>query len=751
MRYFENLRLCDLKTMTGQERERLCAELRRVITNVCLNNTGHLASNLGVIELTVALHTVFESPKDKLLFDVGHQGYAHKILTGRAAQFHTLRREYGISGFVSPKESPHDPFVAGHAGIAVSAAAGFAAAFAQDFEYDRRAVVILGDGALTGGEVYEGLCNICKERLPVIIILNDNEYSISRNGASSGYLHKIRMSGGYYQAKSRIKQALSGNIAGRGVAAVLSESKNMVKKVVSPNNWFENLGLKYFVVPDGHNIQDIIEVLKVAKSQNAPALVHVRTKKGKGYVPAESNPGHYHIINRSSDPRPDEVMSQIRASRTGAGRLPAGLPAGQRTRFPANDTTVQSVTAQSGAAQSVTAQSGAAQFVTAQSAPAAPPTAQSPTAQSPTVQSVPYMNFAFSEVFGQRLAYLGKDTRVNVITAAMKYATGCNYFAEKYPSRFFDVGIAEPHAVTFAAALAACGKIPVFAVYSTFLQRCYDQLLHDAAIPNLHIVLGVDRAGFTGADGVTHQGIFDISILTAIPNTTIYAPYDAETLRLCLDRAVFEDSGIVAVRYPRGRIKPDTTGTSAVGTSAAGTTATDTTAAGTTTAGTTTAGTTATDTTATGTTAAGTTTTDVTAAGYVLVQDTHTPRVTEYYDILASGGSVKKHKLCITYGRLSEVVLRLLPYADVVVLLRVFPVNRDVVKTAMTYDEIYFIEESYINGGIGEKYALALPDKQVRVRAVTEFAEHAETERQLEHAGLDYESLRRFVTAYYAQ
>jgi len=455
-----------VKSFSLPEKIMLCEEIRAMLISVVSKNGGHLASNLGTVELIVALHSVFTTPRDKFIFDVGHQAYTHKLLTGRQA-FSKLRQEGGISGFPKPSESEHDAFIGGHSSISVSAGLAIAAANRIKGE-DGNVVVIAGDGSFTGGGIYEGLNNAGKLKSNFIVILNDNGMCISKSsGALSAYLSQLRTKG-YYEAKNRVKKILGRSTLGKGVSGAIGGTKRVVKSALIPDNLFENLGFKYFGSVDGHNLEELIYILELVKTLNKPCLVHIKTTKGKGFVPAEENAGHYH-----------------------------GLDKIKQTEIKKAD--------------------------------------------------------AYSDVFGKEIARLGaEDNRVCLITAAMKYATGCNYFAKEFPERFFDAGIAEAHAATFAAGLASQGLLPVFAVYSTFMQRCFDQLLHDAAIEKLHMVLAIDRAGLSGEDGATHQGTFDVGLLSLIPQTTIYAPLTAAELRLCLKKALYEDSGIAAVRYPRG-------------------------------------------------------------------------------------------------------------------------------------------------------------------------------------------------------
>ena len=456
-----------LKSLSLAEKKQLCSEIRSFLIETISSTGGHLASNLGTVELTVALHSVFTTPDDKIVFDVGHQAYTHKILTGRKAQFGKLRTENGISGFPRPSESVHDAFIGGHSSISVSAALGISKAMELKGD-SHKVIAVIGDGALTGGEAYEALNNASKIGKNLIIVLNDNEMSISKNsGAIAAYLTQMRSTRKYYDTKNKVKEILGRTSIGKELAKPVSVTKDLVKFAIYQSNIFENLGFKYLGPVDGHDISELTEVFEVAKLMNEPCIVHVKTKKGKGYKPAEENSGQYHGVDKKSN------------------RGVKGL--------------------------------------------------------------------TYSEAFGDELLKIAEnDSRVCAVTAAMKYATGLSKFSKAYPERFFDVGIAEEHALTFACGLASQGMIPVFAVYSTFLQRCYDQIIHDAAIENLHIVLAVDRAGFVGEDGETHQGVFDVSMLSSIPNVTIYSPCDTNEVKKCLHKAIYDTKGIAVVRYPRG-------------------------------------------------------------------------------------------------------------------------------------------------------------------------------------------------------
>lgn len=464
----------DLKQLNLTQKRALCREIRRLLIQTVSRCGGHLASNLGTVEMTVALHSVFESPADSIIWDVGHQAYAHKILTGRLNRFDTLRKAGGISGFPRPSESAHDAFVAGHSSTSISAACGIAAANRLQGK-EQSVIAVIGDGALTGGLAYEGLNNAGKSVDPLIIVLNHNDMSISKNvGALARHLTAIRTKASYHRTKDIVKKTLDSTpLFGKKLLDLLHSTKTALKDMMYHSNMFEDMGFTYLGPVDGHDLEELTDVFVIAKALKRPVVVHTYTVKGKGYSHAEKNPGAYHGISKFD----------IRSG--------------------------------------------------------------SPSAVNED---------CFSTVFGRELTKLaGRDARICAITAAMKYGTGLDSFYHAYKERFFDVGIAEQHAVTFAAGLAAGGMLPVFAVYSTFLQRAYDQLLHDTAIEGYHVVLGVDRAGIVGEDGETHQGVFDVSFLSTIPGMTILSPSDYAGLEKALFAAFYEYSGPVAVRYPRGR------------------------------------------------------------------------------------------------------------------------------------------------------------------------------------------------------
>ena len=464
----------DLKMLSLEEMNRLAAEIRQLMLDVVSKNGGHLAPNLGVVELTIALHRVFDSPRDKFVFDVGHQAYIHKIITGRKDRFPTLRQYKGLSGFPKRQESEHDVFGVGHSSTSISAADGIAAA--RDLlGDDYHVVAIIGDGAMTGGMSFEALNHVGDTKRRLIIILNDNEMSISKNvGAMSQYLYQLRTGETYNRLKHNLENWLSGLEHGDDVLEAIDRVKTGVKYLVNPESMFEHLGIKYFGPVDGHNIEALIPMLTAAKKEDGPVLLHVITKKGKGYAPAEESPNKFH------------------------GTGPFDIATGKKI-----------------------------------TKPGAPP--------------------SYTDVFGKTLVELAeKDKRIVAITAAMPDGTGVTGFAQRFPDRFFDVGIAEQHAVTFAAGLATQGIKAVAAIYSTFMQRAYDQVLHDVCMQKLPVKLCMDRAGLVGDDGYTHHGVFDYAYLLPMPHMVIMAPKDENELRHMLATAMEYDDGPISLRYPRG-------------------------------------------------------------------------------------------------------------------------------------------------------------------------------------------------------
>lgn len=464
----------DLKGLSLAELESLAGEIRETIIDTVAANGGHLASSLGVVELTIALHRVFDSPRDKIVWDVGHQAYAHKLLTGRRGRFATLRKLGGISGFPKRDESPHDCFDVGHSSTSISAALGMAAA--RDVLGGREKVVaVIGDGSLTAGLAFEGVNQAGHLKKDLIVILNDNEMSISPNvGALSSFLNRKMTSDLFVRFKRETEQLLS-NVPrfGRDLLNIARRAEESLKGFLTPGMLFEAFGFDYVGPLDGHRLPELIETLQNVSRLTGPVLVHVVTRKGKGYLPAEANPSLFHGVGPF-----DRQSGKVRAEKGGAD--------------------------------------------------------------------------SYTAVFGRTLVELAEsDRRVVAITAAMAEGTGLKEFAARFPDRFFDVGIAEQHAVTFAAGLACQGLRPTVAVYSTFLQRGYDNVLHDVCLQNLPVSFALDRGGLVGADGPTHHGVFDFSYLRHIPNLTIMAPRDEVELRRAMATALVAD-GPLAYRYPRG-------------------------------------------------------------------------------------------------------------------------------------------------------------------------------------------------------
>lgn len=469
----------DLKKLTIPELEMVAEECRREVIELVSTKGGHFASSLGVVELSVALHHVYSTPRDKMIWDVGHQAYVHKILTGRRERMQTNRQFGGLAGFPKRAESPHDAFGAGHASTSISAAAGMAAA--RDLAgTNEKIIAIIGDGSMTGGMAFEAMNHLGDLKSDVLVILNDNQMAISPStGGLRHHLINITLNKTYNKARKLIWQSLSlfnNNLGNTAKTAVLKLEAG-VKAALTPGAFFEALGLRYFGPIDGHNMEQLVKALKEMQELPHPKLLHVITTKGKGFKPAEENQSKWH------------------------------------------------------------AHSGGFDTTTGKNLKAAD------TSQPPKYQ----------EVFGEALVELAlKDTKITAITAAMPSGTSLDLFQNALPNRFYDVGIAEPHAVTFAAGVAAQGFKPVFAVYSTFLQRAFDQLIHDVALQKLHVVFAIDRAGLVGEDGPTHHGSFDLSYLHAVPGLVIMAPADEQELRDMLYTALYDIKGPVAIRYPRG-------------------------------------------------------------------------------------------------------------------------------------------------------------------------------------------------------
>lgn len=606
----------DIKNYSRDEIDQLCAEIRERLIETVAQNGGHLASNLGVVELTVAMHRVFDSPHDQFVFDVGHQCYTHKLLTGRREQFSTLRTEGGMSGFPKPSESEHDPMIAGHSSTSISAASGLAAAKKLKGD-DGCVVAVIGDGALTGGMAYEGLNNLGRMHERVIVILNDNKMSISKNvGSMARYLAGIRTRRGYIRVKTKISKALQKvPFIGLKINGILFRSKKALKGAILHRRGtiFEDMGFLYIGPVDGHNEKLLERTLNVAKSMsNRPVLIHVCTVKGKGYEPAELKPKVFHGISGFD--------------------IDSGEPKHGSTTF--------------------------------------------------------------SDVFAQSLCeFAADDETVCAVTAAMKSGTALTEFASTYRRRFFDVGIAEGHAVTFCAGIAANGLRPVFAVYSSFLQRGYDQLIHDVAIQKLNVTFAVDRAGIVGEDGETHQGLFDTAMLGTIPNIHIYCPAYFSEMKPMLYKSMYIYSGPSAVRYPRGSEKYKPEGFAAEGND---------------------------------------------------------------YDIMGQNGAVLAVTYGRIFGNMCEAVEKLASdglRVDMLKLGLVKPIPVEAINAASAYDTIVFFEEGIKHGGIGEDLCALLSGIGWKgsfiIRAVDDrFVAHASVNSALAKLKLDpdgmYETIKEF-------
>ena len=462
----------DLKKLNYEDKKELAEEIRSYIIDVVSKNGGHLASNLGVVELTIALHSIFDTPKDKIIWDVGHQTYVHKILTGRKNQMKTLRRLDGISGFPKTTESEYDCFNTGHSSTSISAALGMARA-RDILNENYKVIAVIGDGALTGGMAEEALNDAGASNSNIIVVLNDNEMSISKNvGGISLLLGKMRTKNVYTKANEKVRVRM-GNIpkVGNKIVKLTSRIKNSIKQIFISKMYFEDIGYTYLGPVDGNDIEAVEEILEQSKKCKGPVLVHVVTKKGKGYKPAEKNPSKFH------------------------GTAPFDKKTGEVLKVKSKD---------------------------------------------------------YSKVFGEKLVEIAKnDNRIVAITAAMADGTGLSEFKKKYPKRFFDVGIAEQHAIGMAAGMAKSGLIPVVPIYSSFYQRAYDQVIHDVCMQNLHVIMCADRAGIVGNDGETHQGLLDMASFSIVPNMTIMAPKDFKEFEQMINFAV-NFNGPILIRYPRG-------------------------------------------------------------------------------------------------------------------------------------------------------------------------------------------------------
>lgn len=591
----------DVKALNDVETKELCAEIREKLIDVVSVNGGHLAPNLGIVELTVALHKSFNAPKDSIVWDVGHQGYVHKMLTGRYEKIDTIRQKDGLAGFPKRSESVYDVFNAGHSSTSISAAYGIARGkqLKNDNSYT---IAVIGDGSFTGGLAYEGLNNAGRYKKNFIVILNDNKMSISNNvGAMAMNLSHMRIKPSYIRIKRRTEIILTHiPIVGNFFKKVLKRSKSKLKNLIYKNTLFDFLGYTYLGPIDGHDLDELESAMEAAKHYNEPVLIHVVTKKGKGYEPAENHPKEFHGIG-SFDIETGEPLSSSKG---------------------------------------------------------------------------------FSYKFGKYLCKMASsDKNICAITAAMTLGTGLSDFSKNYKNRFFDVGIAEEHAVTFACGLATKGIIPFFAVYSTFLQRAYDQLIHDAAIQHLHIVVCVDRAGIVGDDGETHQGLFDVSMLNSIPGAEIYSPCYFSELKHSLKAAAYMCDGLAAVRYPRGGelYKPEDLDNTSINFDVYGTG-------------------------------------DITLITY--------GRLFSYAckakEILANQGiNIKIIKLC-----------------------RIKPIDTKAVKEAAKSSKVFFFEESLLAGGIGESFGYELKKQSFngfyKIHAIKDtFVQHQTVEQALAEYMLD--------------
>lgn len=602
----------DIKKLDNAQTDELCSQIREKIIDTVSENGGHLASNLGAVELTVALHRVFNSPEDEIIFDVGHQCYAHKLLTGRYGSFGTLRKKGGISGFTNPEESEHDIFYSGHSSTSVSAACGLARA--KKIKGEKGYVIaVIGDGSLTGGEAYEGLNNAYEDADNLIIVINDNQMSISKNHSSlAASLAKIRSSKRYYNSKARFERFLAHlPLIGIPIRNSIVKYKYALKGVLYHSSFFEDLGYAYLGPVDGHDVRRLENIFEVASHRGKPCVIHVDTIKGKGYTPAEIDPEFFHGV-------------------------------------------------------------GSFDKTTGKAAPSG-------------------MNY--SKAFSQAIcSFAEKDKRICAVTAAMPSGTGLEEFAESFYNRYFDVGIAEQHAVTFCSGLAKNGLIPVFAVYSTFLQRAYDQLVDDVSLQKLKVIFAIDRAGFVGSDGQTHQGLYDIPMLNAIPDINIYAPSSYEELNGMMYRCIYKEKFASAIRYPRGGEEPLPA--------------------------------------------------DYTYNGedYCIYKANKPAKI-----LIVCFGRIFANALKAQES-LSEIGIN----ADILKLNKIKPISEEAVKKALEYDEVYFYEESMKTGGIGEHFAAELLESsfagKFSLRAVDNtFVAPAEVSEQLKEFGLDSESIFKEV------
>ena len=596
----------DLKKLNINELETLATEIRTKMIETVSKNGGHLSSNLGVVELSIAMHRIFNSPNDKFVWDVGHQIYAHKLLTGRVNEFDTLRTENGISGFCAPNESEHDTFYSGHSSTSISSALGIAEANKRLGKKDYT-VAVIGDGALTGGMAYEALNNAGRSGTKLIVILNDNEMSISENvGSMARYLAVVRSKPEYNKFKAKTESTLNKiPLIGSGIAHFVSKIKSDIKSTMYESTFFEDLGFKYMGPIDGHNLEHLCEALDSAKLVNAPVLLHISTVKGKGYDFAEKSPSTYHGISKFN--------------------IETGEPVSSGTNF--------------------------------------------------------------SSVFGDEICALASENdKVCAITAAMALGTGLKEFSEKFRDRFYDVGIAEEHAVTFASGLAKGGMVPVVALYSTFLQRAYDQLVHDGTLQEQKLIIGVDRAGFVGEDGVTHQGLLDVSLVNSVPGATIYSPFTFEVLRRDLRNTVNNASNLTVIRYPRG--------------------------------------------------------------GETTIPSTYniTEKDFDYFDNNSSKLIISYGRVTAEVINAIEQLKNKGMYISIISLNKIKPIDDKVFYIALNHSEIYFYEESVRSGSIGQSFADGLFDRGYKgnyehVAVDDTFVPHGTVKSLLKKYKLDADSI----------
>ena len=591
--------LAEIKQKTPKELKQLSCDLREEIIDAVSKNGGHLASNLGMVEATIALHKVFNSPNDKIIFDVGHQSYAHKIITGR--DLSSLRKFGGISGFPNRQESEHDILNEGHSGTSISAALGIAEANRLNGS-DDCVVAVIGDGSLTNGLAYEALNNCGGKDLNLVVLVNDNEMSINKNvGALTKYLSNIRVSRSYFRSKRNIKAGLRLlGFIGKPFIKLFAFFKNTFRRLALNSTVFEDLGLEYIGPVDGNNLPKMVSVLNEAKMRHVPVVVHMRTVKGYGYDHAEKDPSKYH------------------------GVCPFNKEAGAENA----------------------------------------------------------VGESFSDHAGKKLLSLAKnDEKICAITAAMADGTGLTPFEKELPDRFFDVGIAEEHAVTFASGLAVSGKKPVLALYSTFAQRCFDEALHDIAIQKLPLTVLLDRCGLVSGDGITHQGIFDYPMFSAVPQATIYAPKTYGELDMVFEKSLGEGDGLNVIRYPRGNEEKAP-----------------------------------------------------------LSLDYNEENMAFCTPNIRSAKGV-----IITYGRLTTLASEVANELGLAVLslLKIFPINKDYLKELLDGKElIYVLDEGYISGGFGEKIAASLSGtKNIYVHAINDFVEHGSLSELKRELGFTKESI----------